>query len=55
MAWTAPKIQALLLRMPRLQPSKEQPTALNRPATYGGSPSFTARQNQTGVQKSGRY
>lgn len=55
MAWTAPKIQALLLRLPRLQSSHNQPTALNRPATYGGSPSFTARQNESGVQKSGRY
>lgn len=55
MAWTAPKIQALLLRLPRLQPSHETPTALNSPRVYGGSPSFTARENQSGIQKGGRY
>lgn len=54
MAWTAPMIQALMLRMPRLQPSKETPTARNQPAVYGGSASFGARQNESGLQR-GRY
>lgn len=54
MAWTAPKIQALLIRMPKLPVSSSRLTARNSPAVYGGSPSFTARQNQSGVAKSGR-
>lgn len=55
MAWTAPKIQALLLRMPKLPHSSMTVTARNTPATYGASPSTVAHEQQSGVQKSGRY
>jgi len=52
MAWTAPKIQALLLKMPRLQPSGHE-GALSNHAVYS-SPRLGADANRSGVQKSGR-
>lgn len=54
MAWTPTKIQALVLPLRSLPPSKPGLTVKNVPAVYGGSASFSARQNQSGVQTFGR-
>lgn len=53
MAWTAPKVQAVLIRL-RPTPAPK-PTGNVGRGIYGASPRTLASEERTGVQKSGRY
>ena len=53
MAWTAPKIGALLIRLRPMSVAK--PTGKVGQGIYGASPRTLASEDRTGVPQSGRH